>query len=70
MVREIVRCPYCVDFELNGFVPMIRISEGRYTCGKCGHIASPANKDYRCSCRRCAVIGAFDPDNVWVCQSA
>jgi hypothetical protein len=51
MVQKIVRCPYCV-FE-NDFREMVSHLDGRVICRKCGHIAMPANPDFKCVCPKC-----------------
>jgi hypothetical protein len=47
----VVRCPYCVSaYE---FKPMAAAGDGRFACCKCGHLAIPADKNFRCTCRKC-----------------
>ena len=46
-----VRCPYCVSGDQ--FEPMAPAGDGRFACGKCGHLAIPADKNFRCACRKC-----------------
>jgi uncharacterized protein (DUF983 family) len=47
----VVRCPYCVSgYE---FKPMEAVGDGRFACGKCGHLAISADKNFRCACRKC-----------------
>jgi len=72
MIETIVRCPYCVDFDLDAFMPMADNGDGRYACAKCGHVAIPASNAYHCSCRRCVASDAFTPERarVWWRQSA
>lgn len=67
MVETIVRCPYCVDFERDAFMPMIEGFGGKYVCARCGHAAVPASKAYQCACRRCAARETFTPETarVW-----
>lgn len=50
-MRDTVRCPYCVlGLE---FLPMVAHVDGRYICGKCGHIAYPDDAAYVCRCPKC-----------------
>ncbi len=46
-----VRCPYCVSGDL--FKPMALAGDGRFACDKCGHLSIPADKTFRCACRKC-----------------
>jgi DNA-directed RNA polymerase subunit RPC12/RpoP len=72
MVETIVRCPYCVAFDLSAFMPMVDGGSGVYICTKCGHLAIPGDKSAHCRCRRCVAKEAFTPDRgrVWWTQSA
>jgi hypothetical protein len=47
----VVRCPYCVSGD--EFKPMAAAGDGRFACGKCGHLAIPTDKHFRCACRKC-----------------
>jgi hypothetical protein len=58
MTETIVRCPYCVVFDV--FRPMFRNAEGGFVCKKCGHIAMPGDDDFQCSCGKCVQLQAFD----------
>jgi len=60
MVDKVVRCPYCVQSDLNAFVAMIAQVDGRHVCALCGHVAVPKNEDFRCSCGHCLAKEAFD----------
>ena len=62
MVETIVRCPYCVELQLNAFMPMIDCFGGRFVCAKCGHVVMRASKTFRCRCRRCAEKDVFIPE--------
>lgn len=46
-----VRCPYCV--EGNEFKPMVSHLDGRYICGKCGHVVRLSDTDFQCTCPKC-----------------
>jgi DNA-directed RNA polymerase subunit RPC12/RpoP len=50
----LVRCPYCVFGE--AFRPMIAHLDGRFICAKCGHLASPFDKDFKCRCPECSEL--------------
>jgi DNA-directed RNA polymerase subunit RPC12/RpoP len=52
----VVRCPYCVLGE--EFRPMVAHLDGRFICSKCGHLANPFNKDFKCSCPECSNLRA------------
>jgi len=54
----VVRCPFCVLFD--DFLRM-NIHGGKYVCWKCGHIAMPESKDFRCTCDHCVALDAFNP---------
>ena len=47
----VVRCPYCVSGD--EFKPMAAAGDGRFACDKCGHLAIPSDKNFRCACRKC-----------------
>ena len=32
---------------------MAAAGDGRFACGKCGHLAIPSDKSFRCACRKC-----------------
>jgi hypothetical protein len=53
----IVSCPYCALG--NDFRPMVPHSDGRYICTRCAHLASPREKEFRCSCPECLNQRAF-----------
>ena len=53
----VVRCPYCVLGE--GFRPMVAHLDERFICSKCGHLANPRDKDFRCSCPECFHLSTF-----------
>jgi DNA-directed RNA polymerase subunit RPC12/RpoP len=48
----VIRCPYCVFGE--EFRPMVAHLDGRFICAKCGHLASPSDKDFKCRCPECS----------------
>ena len=53
----IVRCPYCVvGDEIRA---MIAHLDGRFICAKCGHLAKPGGKDFKCSCPECSKLRAL-----------
>ena len=54
VIEAVVRCPYCVSGD--EFRPMSAQSLGRYVCGKCGHLAMPADHNFKCRCRKCAEL--------------
>ena len=53
MVGTIVRCPYCVNFDLNAFMPMVRCLGGKFVCVKCGYAVMRWEENFRCRCRGC-----------------
>lgn len=54
----VVRCPYCVSGD--EFRPMAALSDGRFTCRQCGHLAIPSDKSFECACRKCFELRAID----------
>jgi hypothetical protein len=62
MAEKIVRCPYCVDFDRNAFMPMIDCFGGRFICAKCGHVVMRESHSFRCRCRQCFAQDALVPD--------
>jgi Zn ribbon nucleic-acid-binding protein len=48
---SVVRCPFCVLGD--EFRPMLSHEDGIFICGKCGHTARPADKNYSCRCCKC-----------------
>jgi uncharacterized protein (DUF983 family) len=54
----VVRCPYCVSGD--EFKPMAAAGNRRFACGKCGHLAIPSDKNFRCACRKCFKLVALD----------
>jgi len=48
-----VRCRYCVE-GLN-FLRMVAHQDGRFICGRCGHIEIP-NVEFQCNCGNCAEL--------------
>ncbi len=48
---ETVRCPYCI--EADNFKEMAGHLDGRYICGKCGHMVRLRDQDFRCACPKC-----------------
>lgn len=54
----VVRCPYCVSGD--EFRPMTTVADGRFVCGKCGHLAIPSDKNLECACRKCFALGKLD----------
>jgi hypothetical protein len=61
MVSAIVRCPYCVEINLNDFRVMFGTLDGRCVCLKCGHVAIPGNEAFRCPCSHCEAKADFVP---------
>lgn len=51
MTSTVVRCPYCVSGD--EFQPMKAVGVGMYTYAKCGHLAIPDDKNFKCHCRKC-----------------
>src|SRR5579864_4517211 len=47
----LVRCPYCASGD--EFRPMVALSDGRFICGQCGHLAFPNDRNFECACRKC-----------------
>jgi hypothetical protein len=47
----VVRCPYCISGD--EFRPMAALSDGRFVCRQCGHLAIPSDKSFECACRKC-----------------
>jgi hypothetical protein len=39
---------------------MTDVGGGKYFCDKCGHLAIPNDKDFKCHCRRCAELRNLD----------
>ena len=62
MVDLIVRCPYCVQIDLQDFMPMIAADVGTRVCMQCGHVAVPGNNAFRCLCGHCKAKEAFGPN--------
>jgi DNA-directed RNA polymerase subunit RPC12/RpoP len=57
MLREIVRCPYCVLG--NEFRPMYCPTTGRakkFVCINCGHTTTPDAPRSTCACPRCQEV--------------
>jgi DNA-directed RNA polymerase subunit RPC12/RpoP len=54
----VVRCPYCVLGE--EFRPMVAHLDRRFICAKCGHLANPRGKDFKCSCPECSNLRALN----------
>ena len=53
-----VRCPYCVSGD--EFKPMTAAGDGRFACGKCGHLAIPKDENFRCACPKCFELRLHD----------
>jgi len=51
MGMTVVRCPYCISGD--EFRPMAALSDGRFVCRQCGHLAIPSDKSFECACRKC-----------------
>ena len=51
MTQKVVRCPYCVLGD--EFRSMVAHLDGRFICNKCGHMARPADSEFKCSCPKC-----------------
>jgi hypothetical protein len=50
-----IRCPYCVagiDFR-----SMTAYKDGRFVCRNCAHTVRPGLANYRCTCRKCLMLG-------------
>ena len=58
MTMTVVRCPYCISG--NEFRPMTAVAEGRFVCGKCGHLAIPSDKTFECACQKCFNLRELD----------
>jgi hypothetical protein len=68
----VVRCPYCVRFELDHFLTMIDRADGAYVCKRCAHMIVPENKLFRCSCSHCIALNAFRPaerERAWLASA-
>lgn len=50
MIEKVVRCPYCVLRD--NFREMFELNQ-RFVCRKCGHVAIPADPEFKCPCRKC-----------------
>ena len=61
MVETIIRCPYCVQRDLEAFMPMVT-DGGMSVCPRCGHVAIPGNKFFRCLCTHCHAKETFAPN--------
>ena len=46
-----VRCPYCVSGD--EFKAITAAGDGRFACGKCGHLAIPSDESFKCACPKC-----------------
>jgi len=57
MVEMIVRCPYCVLED--EFRPMLPMTQGKYGCASCGHLAAPGDGAFHCLCVRCAPMSVL-----------
>lgn len=50
-MKNPMRCPYCeVD---NEFKAMVTHNGGRFLCVKCGHVARPEDRAFKCHCLKC-----------------
>ena len=58
MTMTAVRCPYCVSGD--EFRLMTAVADGRFVCGKCGHLAIPGDNNFACACRKCFELRALD----------
>lgn len=58
MTDIVVRCPCCSSGD--AFRLMVAVSNGRFVCDKCGHLAIPGDPTFKCACRRCFEQSAFD----------
>jgi ribosomal protein S27AE len=52
-----VRCPYCVSGD--EFRSMVAHLDGRFVCAKCGHLANPCDRDFKCFCVECSRLRAL-----------
>lgn len=54
-MATVIRCPYCT--EGNAFKAMMGRAEGRwFLCARCGHVTTPENLAYECTCPKCAEL--------------
>ena len=53
----VVRCPYCVSGD--DFRQMTALSDGRFICRQCGHLAIPSDKSFECACGKCFALRAI-----------
>jgi ribosomal protein S27AE len=53
-----VRCPYCVSGD--EFKAMTAAGDGRFACGKCGHLAIPSDENFKCACPKCFELRLHD----------
>jgi hypothetical protein len=54
----VVRSPYCVSGD--EFKAIAAVADGRFACGKCGHLAIPSDKTFRCACQKCFELRLLD----------
>jgi ribosomal protein S27AE len=52
-----VRCRYCVESQ--NFLQMVAHLDGRFICGRCGHVEIP-NVEFECNCGNCAEVKGFE----------
>jgi hypothetical protein len=52
----VIRCPYCVIGTQ--FREMLQDTCGIFYCKKCGHVAKPADSEFKCCCSKC-LAGRF-----------
>lgn len=52
-----VRCRFCAEGE--NFLPLVPHTDGRFTCGSCGHVEIP-NVEFECNCGNCAELSWFE----------
>lgn len=60
-VQEAMRCRYCV--EERNFLEMKPNPDGRFVCGRCGHVEQPSDPDFPCDCRQCVRAFLFSYDH-------
>jgi len=66
MIDTIVRCPYCVQVDLEDFLPMITAGSETRVCLRCGHVAIPGVEVFRCLCTHCHEKEAFAPNQAQI----
>lgn len=56
-----VKCRFCVEGQ--NFRRMVARQDGRFVCGRCGHVEIPHVK-FECNCGKCAEHRKYNPEVV------